>query len=630
MSNNQPIITTTLESRYTGLLEAIEFFSQRFEIQQLIEYAYQFSDNLLNPDNIAVFTLQNNDAYTLSYSKGYPQKTILLPYSDHHNKIVLFYSGLLDRTVIDNFFPSTLYENYPFDFCIPLIMDTSLYGLICVQKVFSTDFSSNDKLIANALMNLFTTALTSYSSCNSLRKAKEDLNQKVFNLFAINHSTKALLSELSLDKLSTLAISVFSELTQSSITSFFLKDDIGENYILMGSKNIYSHQEHPDMIAYKKTLAHNSLPTILDLSDANMEKIFHDYFFNSQKIINDFNPLYIISLVNKDELLGFVTLGKKVNETNYDTSIFELIESLASATYVAVCNARYMTQINTQKMVIDQKLNELIKLNQLMKNINSAKTFSNSIKLLMDTLSVAFHVNLGLFATYDESCQQFTITNSINMNFPANTFHLTSPLAPLLEGDNVIAYETKTLPSLFNQEIINAFSSQPSGCILIPVYITDIDIKLLGVLGIFDVSKATLYSEENILIYESIANYIAPVLYQLNEIEFAKERFMPNPLNLFLEDFKEELEECIEFSIELYVIHISSHQPISFKPLDICDSLLSRFPKSYSINNSNCFIITNEAPDLPTISAALADHLFVNYYTLNKDFYNLADFKNIF
>ena len=58
-----------------------------------------------------------------------------------------------------------------------------------------------------------------------MQNAKSELDEKVFNLFAINQSSKVLLSELDLSVLYNLSIDVFSELTQSALTSFFLYDE---------------------------------------------------------------------------------------------------------------------------------------------------------------------------------------------------------------------------------------------------------------------------------------------------------------------------------------------------------------------------------------------------------------------
>ena len=71
--------------------------------------------------------------------------------------------------------------------------------------------------------------MRNYKSYNELRAINESLDEKIFNLFAINQSSKALLSQLDLDSLYGLAVDVFSELTQSSATGFVLFDEKAKN-----------------------------------------------------------------------------------------------------------------------------------------------------------------------------------------------------------------------------------------------------------------------------------------------------------------------------------------------------------------------------------------------------------------
>ena len=65
------------------------------------------------------------------------------------------------------------------------------------------------------------------------------------------------------------------------------------------------------------------------------------------------------------KILGFVTLGRTVTEAH--KSAFELVDSLASYTYIALSNAILIEFINNQKKLLQEKLDRLIKLNRLSK-----------------------------------------------------------------------------------------------------------------------------------------------------------------------------------------------------------------------------------------------------------------------
>lgn len=46
--------------RYTGLIHAIQFFSQRFSYEQILDYIYDFLNELLIVDQIAVFAKKSD------------------------------------------------------------------------------------------------------------------------------------------------------------------------------------------------------------------------------------------------------------------------------------------------------------------------------------------------------------------------------------------------------------------------------------------------------------------------------------------------------------------------------------------------------------------------------------------
>ncbi len=85
-------------------------------------------------------------------------------------------------------------------------MDKSLLGFVVFNKERVLDA---DLIIANALMNLFSLSLSHYDSYNALEQVKKKLDAKVFNLFAINQASKALLSELNVRRVVQMTNSVF-------------------------------------------------------------------------------------------------------------------------------------------------------------------------------------------------------------------------------------------------------------------------------------------------------------------------------------------------------------------------------------------------------------------------------------
>ncbi|HOA81211.1 MAG TPA: hypothetical protein PKK61_09155, partial [Defluviitaleaceae bacterium] len=389
--------------RYTGLIHAIEFFSQKFSIEQILEYAYDFVNELIIVDQIAVFYKVNNQ-YIMFKSKGYNIEQYSIDYTTDYDNIALFHGHIMNTQDLNQFLPSKLLNDFPAKLGIPLIIESELYGFILTNRFEEkSDFEQEDFIVAEALMQLFNTSLNNYRSYKSLQNAKSELDEKVFNLFAINQSSKVLLSELDLSVLYNLSIDVFSELTQSALTSFFLYDEKGENYVLRGMRDTLNPSNKLKITVYlKDNVSLDFSKSILDMSNEEDYNLFIDSFQNSEAVITNLKPLYIVLLIKNKVLLGFVTLGKKVTDKPYNKGIFELIESLASSTYIAVSNANYFKETNEQKLLLQNKFNRLVSLNKLMKNINSASTTEELADLTLETLNISFGMKTGIFALYNK------------------------------------------------------------------------------------------------------------------------------------------------------------------------------------------------------------------------------------
>lgn len=614
--------------RYSGILSAIEFFSQRFELDQLVNYAFDFSRDLLGPDQIVIWSL-NNSNYSIDHSEGY-EANFSFQHLDQYDQIVYFHAGLLYHKNITALLPAEIGEIFQPDFCIPLIMDKSFFGLIALKRPKSNPFTSEDEIFASALMNLFSTALTNYNSYKSLEKTKTQLDEKIFNLFAMNHSTKALLSELSLNNLYDLAISVFSELTQSSFTTFFIKDSVSENYKLMSYKNVQSHNLTLDMTLFEDKSQVSQLPVVVDMSKGSTKELFIRNFFNGHEILEKINPLYIVLLKKSSQLVGFVTLGSKVNDTYYDNSIFELVESLASATYIAINNALYIEEISAQKKMINNKLAELVKLNELMKTINSAQTCEKVIALVMNTLNVSFGLDMGFFALYNPETNNFNLSTKINMKNKAQCIEMIPEWMPLLSGEPIVIYEEDKVEHYMPKQIISTFLKKASGVVMIPVYIKQIDIHLLGFFVLLSNRGKTLMTEEHLVSFDAIATHIAPVIYQLQSAENIKNTYQPDYTHLFIKQLKKELDEALDFALDLYVIQIYHKNRVCFTTLDLLPSIKVQFKNSYPTDKRNIFILTNKTTDIIAVDDLLNDQYKKKVFQLGKDFEDFETFIQLF
>ncbi|NLJ88305.1 MAG: hypothetical protein GX327_05915 [Epulopiscium sp.] len=613
--------------RYTGLIHAIEFFSQKFSIEQILEYAYDFVNELIIVDQIAVFYKVNNQ-YIMFKSKGYNIEQYSIDYTTDYDNIALFHGHIMNTQDLNQFLPSKLLNDFPAKLGIPLIIESELYGFILTNRFEEkSDFEQEDFIVAEALMQLFNTSLNNYRSYKSLQNAKSELDEKVFNLFAINQSSKVLLSELDLSVLYNLSIDVFSELTQSALTSFFLYDEKGENYVLRGMRDTLNPSNKLKITVYlKDNVSLDFSKSILDMSNEEDYNLFIDSFQNSEAVITNLKPLYIVLLIKNKVLLGFVTLGKKVTDKPYNKGIFELIESLASSTYIAVSNANYFKETNEQKLLLQNKFNRLVSLNKLMKNINSASTTEELADLTLETLNISFGMKTGIFALYNKD--KFKVIRSINLDNCPCSFRLSNEFSCLFEGEYFIINSNEKIPKLLEKDLAKCIKDG-AGALFVPIHIEDADTKLLGLICIFELSDTILSDQENLLTVDSIANHIAPVLHHLLRIKNQNELLAPNYEKIFINALENHIKEADDLFLDLTIIHL--HNPnFSFEDVNIPDIIKNNYKDIYSLTKSDVFVAAFEKVDEKSIKDFVDKKYDLSLYQYKKDFSTLDEFINLF
>ena len=131
--------------------------------------------------------------------------------------------------------------------------------------------------------------------------------------------------------------------------------------------------------------------------------------------------------------------------------------------------------------------------------------------------------------------------------------------------------------------------------LLIPVYIDMMDIEILGLMAVFKYDDIQLDNEENMLILETIAGSIAPVLNNL--------------------------------------VQIIDEEGSLFKSSEIIDSLKESFSKLYPFSSNNIFIIENI--DDRELEERIEKYtkgkkLFIRKMKLGTDFKSFAEFFNLY
>ncbi len=336
----------------------------------------------------------------------------------------------------------------------------------------------------------------------SLLGLKKKLDEKIFNLFAINQSSKVLMGTLEIGDICSLSISVFSELTQSAITSMFMYDDISEAYKMMSIQNVYALNQESDMSAYQTSdLVKLTYKSYYNMMNIEEKDIFLGAFHNGELLIEELQPAYVIPVYKSEHLLGFITLGKRVNDSVYNEGIIELVESLSSSLYVSISNAMQVKTIQEQKKEIDSKLNKLMTLNLMIKNINTSSSFENLLMITRDTLNLSFGVQCGIIGQYDQSQEVFIVRETIECSDFTRVITLDKVKNQLKEGKMVVAHSILEADDILGHDFTKHIENKYSGALIIPIFLDKYEIEMLGVICIFDVDNQIIGDTENQLIF---------------------------------------------------------------------------------------------------------------------------------
>lgn len=618
---------------YASLIQAIDYFSQKLNIHQIFETTFNVFNQLLSVQKSAIY-IKENDDFVLKESKSVECGIKMINRNKCLDSLASLHGTLIhDSNIFLKYFEPKVYEQFDIALAVPLTFENILYGFIFLGNKTTGQFNSEDYVICESIMRLANSSIENYKRYEEINNAKIELDEKIFNLFAINHSSKALLSELNLESLYQMSIDVFSELTQSIYTGFVLYNEASELYELKAYRDVFLPTECP----YYNTKLNpnakiNTNKYLLDIANTSDLQYIEGLFSNSELLITTLKPLYIVLLVKDNVLLGFVTLGKTITGSPYKKSVFELVESLASSTYIAISNAKLFKEVKNSNEIIQSKLVRLMSLNNLMANINSASDYNTLIKLAMKTIEVSFGVDKSFFACYDSEDNSFRVESTLNVDLKREKFKPKKSWDKVFDGYEIFMPNYESIPKYIGS-LVSGDLSNMAGILIIPVYIEKVDIELLGVFVIFKYKDALLSDEEMLLIMKTVSNHIAPVMNNLITIEKHDEIMIPNYPKIFLEAVKKEISEAEVFKLELSVLLISHNVEFSFDGSPVIDKVCKSFDKAYRVSFNKVFVPVIE-PDNgieETIeNMKKLDNISVSRYDMGKDFKTFEEFKMLF
>lgn len=486
--------------RYNVMMEAIDFFSNRLSFEQIVSSAFEFVNELLTVFKSVIYILVGKE-YVPAEKKGLEYEPAQIPCTAKLESFAVLCGAVLsERAKLQDYFNRDFLEANQVQIMIPLISETTLQGFIFLAEKSGGAFVADDTVICDVLMRIFTSALENHNRLVKLQQANSELDEKIFNLFAINESSKILLTEHDMEVLYGLALDVFSELTQSSRTSFFLFDEGAEKYTLKAYKDIYHSKVGKETVSLTLNRDKPIKPEkiVINTGDPLDVEYFNSLFIEGVEVLSFSHPLYIVLLLKGSEVLGLVTLSATVSGSPYKSGIFELVESLASYTYIAISNAILLDRLDQHKKLLEEKLDRLLSLNRLMKNVNSADNLETLQELVVRTLEVSFGVEKCAFALFHPENQSLVISSCTGMDVKDRSIPLNEHLAKLYKGGIVLETDEEEVYRYIGTEMDLAVGEK-SGFLAVPVVLEKYELQFMGAILLFKMRSGLLSDEENMI-----------------------------------------------------------------------------------------------------------------------------------
>jgi hypothetical protein len=538
--------------RFEGLLLAIEFFTQRFHLNQLSEFSFEFVNEILTLNASALF-IRDGERFVMRQKRLYADKEYFIPYTGKLRRLVTFH-GRTVRNDFNAFFEQREVDHFQMKWAMPLMIDDELHGFIVSNGKIMGQFDDEDIVMSDTLMRLINNSMENSQHFADLQQSNHKLDQKIFNLFAIHHSTKALLSEVTLHRLHEIATDVFSEVSSSQITSFGVVDPITGRLRITGYRNVSSYETyHGDFELH--TQAYDG-PIVLHV-ERDQERI--QALFVSSELLCDLEAEYIILIV-KDHIIGMVTLSRPVNDRVYDESTFELIESLATSTFIAISNAMLFQEVHQQRVSAENKLKLLTTLNRLIRNLNECTTSEELCYFTLKTLQVSFGVRKALICL--RSGDQYVVADTIGWEVDLKgravmALPLPESLEACMEGETLSDYMADGAARFFSKEVLQWMGS--GNCaVLAPLTVGNRlvlaeDPYPKGWLVVLE--AASSLTEEEVLLIDTVAKSIAPVLHQMNVTQTVRKQHKPDQRQVFIQSLQQHIESWQQYQIQFFLYY---------------------------------------------------------------------------
>ncbi len=462
-----------------------------------------------------------------------------------------------------------------------------------------------------------------------LEYENELLDLKIKHLHYVYQNSGKMLAFTDKKDIIEQALEAFSELTGAGFISVYLRDVVSEKCEMVGytGKN---DKKKPPVIAIDFTDIGTAadLPDYLDLEDEQQADQFDQCFVNGKTLFININPRYIFILKDGGLNYGFVAIDRLNPDIVYEQAVLDAVGVLSRMMAIAYNLGVERVEAARKTENLSNRLERILQLNQIAKTINSAKSVDTIMALLMGALDVTFGVNLGFISLYNQEEMALKIETSTNMTGNIRDIPLRGELLPLLIGKKVVMYDAKKAGTLFEKKFIADLKTDMTGVCIIPICVEEYETKLIGALGILDMEEGVLTSEENVMIFEFIANHVAPIIDHIQRVDMIKKDYHQDYAATFMEALKVNMDEADIFSLDLFVVWINRLHPLTFKPWKMSSAFT--MPNVYKIDRQNLLILTSDKDDIDMLGSQIRVDEQMRVFKFRTDFDSLQGFEHIF
>lgn len=527
------------EEKYNALHSIIDFFSQNLHLDQIVEYGFNIYNSLEMPIASSIYVLnREKEVYERRFIYGdVVNEHLLIPKAYNHDTFAVRNGFFLTtRELQSRYFSEEVLDACEVMSIMPLIIDDLLFGFVFSKHQESETLMGEAFLSRfNFLMNLSLEKASRYIERETLKK---EIDKRIFNLDALSHTVKLLLSELTLTGILNLAVEVIQETCANCNAAIGTYDEIDKKIKVETFSSVHSFSTTYEEFSLKEGIEG------VDKIIFDVEKdfaILEDIFYEADKL-KAMNAKYALFLVNQN-IQGVLLISQRT-PMPLTQDIRDRFMDVAGILMIGIRNAKQFKVIEEQKAHLDKNIKVMVRMNKLLKDINSSETFEELMEQIMDMVQLTFGVEKA-FLVDESGVLRYTEMQEEPLEVLNQGYHFKDLFSSEME-----IYYTK-VSALVDYPWLESFFEDFNCLIIAPIKVSQYSDEVLAYL-IVSRTKKRLH-ETQVQMLELLVNSVAPIMQQLKQVAMYQSSYIENPKMKLRRLY--ELYECEfkDYEIPFYV-----------------------------------------------------------------------------